>query len=72
MNAALTIELSDDLLVRLDHRAQREGRASQEIAAEILRRQLALDEFEEIRRGAVPRGREAGFHTDDDVFRVVS
>lgn len=72
MNAALTIELSGDLLDRLDHRAQREGRASQDIAAEILRRQLALDEFEEIRAGTVPRGRAAGFLTDDDVFRVVS
>jgi plasmid stability protein len=72
MSATLGVELSDDLRAQLERRAAREGRPASEVAAEIIRRQLAVDEFDEIRRTTVPRGREAGFHSDDDVFRAVS
>jgi hypothetical protein len=37
-----------------------------------LRRQLALDAFDDIRRRAMPFAEAAGYLTDEDVFRDVS
>ena len=70
--SALTIRLDPELEERLDRAAKRSGRTRSDIAREALRRQLALTQFEELRKRMMPFAEAAGYLTDEDVFRDVS
>lgn len=70
--SALTIRLDRDLERRLARQAKRMGLSRSEVAREALRRQLALAEFEDLRRGTMPFAEARGYLTDEDVFRDVS
>lgn len=70
--AALTIRLDkklDDLLTKA---SKRSGRNRSEIAREALRRQLRLDQFEELRKRIMPFAEARGLLTDEDVFSQIS
>lgn len=66
--------------IRLDAKLQRElarlsrqlGRSRSEVIRDALRRQLALVQFEQIRRGLLPLAEAKGIVTDEDVFAIVS
>jgi predicted transcriptional regulator len=70
--SALTIRLDPELEKKLDRAAKRSGRTRSDIAREALRRQLALTQFEELRKRMMPFAEAAGYLTDEDVFRDVS
>jgi len=70
--SALTIRLDRDLQHRLARQAKRLGLSRSEVAREALRRQLALAEFENLRRRVMPFAEARGYVTDEDVFRDVS
>ncbi|HLE56995.1 MAG TPA: ribbon-helix-helix protein, CopG family [Rhodothermia bacterium] len=70
--SALTIRLDPELEERLDRAAKQSGRTRSDIAREALRRQLALTQFEELRKRMMPFAEAAGYLTDEDVFRDVS
>jgi len=70
--SALTIRLDPELEELLDRAAKRSGRTRSDIAREALRRQLALTQFEELRKRMMPFAEAAGYLTDEDVFRDVS
>ena len=70
--AALTIRLDAELEKQLDRLAERTGRSRSEIVREALRRQLAVSQFQEIRKRMMPFAEAAGYLTDEDVFRDVS
>lgn len=70
--SALTIRLDPDLERRLTRQAKRLGLSRSEVAREALRRQLALAEFEHLRRRVMPFAEARGYLTDEDVFRAVS
>lgn len=70
--SALTIRLDPELEERLERVAKRSGRTRSEIAREALRRQLALTQFDELRKRMMPFAEAAGYLTDEDVFRDVS
>jgi predicted transcriptional regulator len=70
--SALTIRLDPELEEQLDRLAARSGRSRSEIVREALRRQLAVAQFEEIRKRVMPFAEAAGYLTDEDVFRDVS
>ena len=70
--SALTIRLDPELEKRLERAAERSGRTRSDIAREALRRQLALTQFEELRKRMMPFAEAAGYLTDEDVFRDVS
>ena len=70
--SALTIRLDPELERRLERAAKRSGRTRSDIAREALRRQLALTQFEELRKRVMPFAEAAGYLTDEDVFRDVS
>ena len=70
--SALTIRLDPELEERLDRAAKRSGRTRSDIAREALRRQLALTQFEELRKRMMPFAEAAGYLTDEDIFRDVS
>ncbi|HSM09264.1 MAG TPA: CopG family transcriptional regulator [Gemmatimonadota bacterium] len=71
-SSALTIRLDPDLERQIDRAAKRSGRTRSEFVREAIRRQLALDSLDEIRRRAMPFAEAAGYLTDEDVFRDVS
>jgi len=70
--SALTIRLDPELEKQLDRLAARTGRSRSEIVREALRRQLAVSQFQELRKRMMPLAEAAGYLTDEDVFRDVS
>ena len=71
-SAALTIRLDRDLDRQLDRVAAATGRSRSDLVRDALRRQLALTQFEQLRRRLVPFAEARGYLTDEDVFRDVS
>lgn len=69
---SLTIRLDDELNKLLEKVSQRSGKNKSEIAREALRRQLRLEQFEELRRRVLPFAEARGFLIDEDIFSQVS
>jgi predicted transcriptional regulator len=72
MKSLLTIRLDKDLERRLARLAKRMGRTRSDLARDALRRQLALFQFEDLRRKVLPFAEARGYLTDEDVFRDVT
>ena len=72
MKDALTIRLDRDLQRRLDRVCKQSGRTRSEVVRDALRRQLALLQFEQLRRQIMPFAEARGYLTDEDVFRDMS
>ena len=70
--SALTVRLDPDLEKQLERAAKRSGRSRSEIVRDALRRQLAVAQFEDLRKRIMPFAEAAGYLTDEDVFRDVS
>ncbi len=70
--SALTIRLDPTLQRQLSLLAKRSGRSRSEIARDALRRQLAVLQFEDVRRQVMPFAEARGYLVDEDVFRDVS
>ncbi len=70
--SSLTIRLDKDLDALLTKASQRSGKNRSEIAREVLRRQLRLEQFEEIRKRVMPFAEARGYLTDEDVFSQIS
>ena len=70
--SALTIRLDPELERELDRVAAATGRSRSDLVRDALRRQLALSQFEQLRRRIVPFAEARGYLTDEDVFRDVS
>lgn len=70
--SALTIRLDPELERQINRVARRTGRSRSEVVREAVRRQLALAQFEDLRRRIMPLAEARGYLTDEDVFRDVS
>ncbi len=70
--SALTIRLDPALERQLRRLARSTGRSRSDLARDALRRQLALGQFDELRRRIMPLAEARGYLTDEDVFRDVS
>lgn len=70
--SSLTIRLDGDLDAMLAKAAERSGKNRSVIAREALRRQLRLEQFEEIRKRVMPFAEARGYLTDEDVFSRIS
>lgn len=70
--SALTIRLDQDLERQVARIARRMGRSRSEVVRDALRRQLAMVQFEDLRRRVMPLAEARGYLTDEDVFRDVS
>lgn len=71
-SSALTIRLDPALERQLARLARRTGRSRSELVRDALRRQLALAQFEDLRRRIMPLAEARGYLTDEDVFHDVS
>jgi len=71
-DAAITIRISQELEQLLDRLAEQMGRSRSDIVREALKRQLALLQFEQLRRQVMPFAEARGYLTDEDVFGDIS
>jgi predicted transcriptional regulator len=72
MSATLTIRIDDVLERELTMAANAAHRPKGDIVREALRRQLTLNKFRQLRTQVMPLAEQAGFLTDEDVFKAVS
>jgi predicted transcriptional regulator len=70
--SSLTIRLDKELDALLTKASQRSGKNRSALAREALRRQLRLEQFEEIRIRVMPFAEARGYLTDEDVFAQIS
>ena len=70
--STVTIRLDPELEEELEQAAQRSGRSRSDVVRDALRRQLALDRFDELRRTVMPLAEARGYLTDEDIFADVS
>ncbi len=70
--STITIRLDKSLDRLLTRVSRQSGRNRSDVVREALRRQLAIQAFEELRKRAAPFAEAAGYLTDEDVFRDVS
>jgi len=68
----LTIRLDEKLNRELSRLARRHKRTKSDLARDMLRRNLALEAFEEARKRLMPLAEKEGYLTDEDVFRDFS
>jgi predicted transcriptional regulator len=68
----LTIRIDDELEKDLDQLAKALHRTKSELAREILRKNIAVERFRQLRRKALPLAEAAGYLTDEDIFRDIS
>ena len=71
-SSALTIRLDPSLEREVDRVAKRTGRSRSEVIRDAIRRQLALAQFEDLRRRIMPLAEARGYLTDEDIFRDIS
>mgnify|MGYP002790106780 FL=1 len=71
-SSALTIRLDGNLDRQLAQVAKRTGRTRSEVVRDAVRRQLALAQFQDLRRRVMPLAEARGYVTDEDVFRDIS
>jgi predicted transcriptional regulator len=71
-SSAITIRLDPELDRQVAQAAKRTGLSRSEIVRESVRRQLALVQFQDLRRRIMPLAEARGYLTDEDVFRDVS
>jgi predicted DNA-binding protein len=64
--------LDKELEELLSKASKRTGKNRSEIAREALRRQIRLENFEELRRRIMPFAEARGYLTDEDIFSKVS
>jgi len=70
--STLTIRLDKSLDELLSKASKQSGRNRSEIAREALRRQLRLQQFEQLRKRIMPFAEARGLLTDEDIFSKVS
>ncbi len=68
----ITIRLDKDLERMLTRLSRTSGRTRSDIVRDALRRQLAVQTFEALRRRAAPFAEARGYLSDEDVFRDIS
>jgi len=65
----LTMRIDDRMETELSRLAEATHRTKSDLALEMLRRQIAIRRFQDLRAKAVPYAEAAGYLTDEDVFR---
>jgi predicted transcriptional regulator len=68
----LTIRIDRETARMLARVARLSRRTQSQVARDALRRQLAIELFEQLRERSAPFAEARGFLTDEDVFKAVS
>ena len=72
MKTTLTIRLDEETDNLLNQISKRAGRTRSEVVRDALRRQLAVLQFDQLRKEVLPFAESRGYLTDEDVFRNIS
>lgn len=72
MRTTLTVSLPKEISDGLSILVKNSGKSRSQVVQDALRRQIAMERFRDLREKLVPKGAQAGFHTDDDVFEEIS
>lgn len=70
--STLTIRLPDPLRRELEKLVREKHQPMSDIVRDSLRRYVAAERFQSIRKKVVPLAEARGFLTDEDVFKAVS
>ena len=68
----LTVRLPDSLKTELEQLSQEEHKVASDIVRESLRRYIATEKFQAIRKKILPFAETQGLLTDEDIFKVLS
>ena len=68
----LTIRISDALRKELRELSDQQQRPASEVVRDSLRRYIAAEKFQALRRKTLPFAEAQGFLTDEDVFEAIS
>jgi predicted transcriptional regulator len=72
MKDAITVRLDRDVARLLARVVRQSGRSQSDVVRDALRRQLAIQLFDQMRKRVAPFAEAQGLLTDEDVFDVVS
>lgn len=72
MKTTLTIRLDEETDNLLNQISKRAGRTRSEVVRDALRHQLAVLQFDQLRKEVLPFAEARGYLTDEDVFRDIS
>jgi Arc/MetJ-type ribon-helix-helix transcriptional regulator len=72
MKGSISVRLDKDVERLLARAVRLSGRTQSEVIRDALRRQLAVDVFDQMRRRVAPFAEAQGLLTDEDVFKIVS
>jgi hypothetical protein len=72
MKGTLTVRLDKDVERLLARVVKLSGRSQSDVVRDALRRQLAIDLFDQLRDRVAPFAEAQGLLTDEDVFKTVS
>lgn len=72
MKATITVRLDRDVGRLLARVVKLSGRSQSDVVRDALRRQLAIDLFDQLRDRVEPFAEAQGLLTDEDVFKAVS
>ncbi len=72
MKTTLTIRLDEETDNLLKQISKRAGRTRSEVVRDALRRQLAVLQFDQLRKEVLPFAEARGYLTDEDVFRDIA
>ena len=70
--STLTVRLDKEFDALLSRVSKQSGKSKSEIAREALHRQFRIEQFESLKRKAIPFAEARGYLTDEDVFREIS
>ena len=70
--ANLTVRIPESLRKELQALCERQDRPVSEVVRDSLRRYIAVQKFQTLRRRALPFAEAQGLLTDEDVFKVIS
>ena len=69
---SLSIRIDEELYETLTRLAREQHRSKSDLVRDMLRQQITLELFRQARGVIQPRAEEAGYLTDEDVFRDIS
>ena len=72
MGNTLNIRIPDDLRDELQELCVKQHRPASEVVRDSLRRYLAIEKFQALRRKTLPFAEAQGILTDEDVFEAIS
>lgn len=72
MDSTISIRIDKELEDLIEQVARKTGRPKSELIREALRRQLAIDMFQQLRKRILPFAESQGLLTDEDIWDRIS